>query len=124
MRDDWERYCNADDLLVKRGRVQVNFAGGRTHTVRVHPVNDDYLLTADIIHLGDAAYGADPYQEMWTRNRRSVLVGFRIDDDDILVAHGWTPKDALTAEAFQLLIRTVAREADRYEFQLTGSDKR
>ena len=30
----------------------------------------------------------------------------------------------LTAEAFQLLIRTVAREADRYEFHLTGADAR
>ena len=124
MHNDWERYCQATDLQVKRGRVQVNFVGGRNHTVRIHPTSDDYLLTADIVHLDDVPYSAEPYQEMWKRNRRSVLVGFRVDDDRFLVAHGWTPKEALTAEAFQLLIRTVAREADRYEFQLTGSDNR
>jgi len=60
---------------------------------------------------------------MWLRNRRSQLVGFRIDEKGSLVAHGWTPEEGLTPEAFQLLVRTVAREADRYEFQLTGLDR-
>jgi hypothetical protein len=124
IRDDWQRLCEAGDLTVKRGQVRVSFAGGRSHTVRVHASDDGYLLTAEIVDLEVLGRLGNPYQDVWQRNRRSGLVGFRVDETGTLVAHGWTPKEGLTADAFQLLVRTVAREADRYEFQLTGLDKR
>ncbi|GAA4687310.1 YbjN domain-containing protein [Phytohabitans rumicis] len=123
-RDDWQRLCESADLTVKRRRIRVAFAGGRSHEVQVHVTDDIYLLTAEIADSATAHQLDDPYQDVWLRNRRSRLVGFRIDNHGSLVAHGWTPKEGLTAEAFQLLVRAVAREADRYEFRLTGLDKR
>jgi len=124
-RDDWRRLCVAEDLSVRRGgRIQVGFANRRSHEVRVHDGDDGYLITAIVADLDDRRPVQDPYEDVWLRNRRSRLVGFRIDNDGTLVAHGWTPRAGLTAEAFQLLIRTVAREADRYEFHLTGADAR
>ena len=39
-----------------------------------------------------------------------------------LVAESLVPKAGLTAEEFQLYARTVARESDRFEFELTGKD--
>lgn len=124
-RDNWRHLCAAEDLSVRRGaRIRVNFANGRSHDVQVHSTDDGYLITAVVAGPDAVRQIENPYEAVWVRNRRSRLVGFRIDDDGTLTAHGWTPRDGLTAEAFQLLVRTVGREADRYEFQLTGADAR
>jgi hypothetical protein len=39
-----------------------------------------------------------------------------------LIAEAWIPKAGLTAEEFQLYVRTVALESDRFEYVLTGKD--
>ncbi len=81
-------------------------------------------MTAEVADAETMGQLNDATRNAWLRNRRSRLVGFRVDGSGALVAHGWTPKIGLTSEAFQTLVRTVAREADRYEFQLTGLDER
>jgi hypothetical protein len=124
MRDEWQSLCVADDLTVKRGRVRVTFAGGRSHEVRIRETDGAYLLTAIVAGWDVVGQMPDPYLAVWSRNRHSRLVGFRVDEEGTMVAHGWTPKDGLTPAALQHLVRAVAREADRYEFQLTGTDRR
>ncbi|MFF5180688.1 hypothetical protein ACFY2Q_21890 [Micromonospora sp. NPDC000316] len=104
--------------------MEVSFANGRSHTVRIQDVPDGYLLTAVVAGSDVVAQGDRLYREAWEKNRHSRLAGFRVDGEGRMVAHGWTPKDGLTAEAFQSVVRAVAREADRYEFQLTGADRR
>ncbi|MFJ6154541.1 hypothetical protein [Micromonospora profundi] len=122
--DDWQRLCVAEDLRSKRQQIRVSFANGRSHTVRVQDVPDGYLITAVVAGAGVVAEWDRLYREAWERNRHSRLVGLRVDVEGRMVAHGWTPKEGLTADAFQTLVRAVAREADRYEFQLTGTDRR
>ncbi|MEV5693528.1 hypothetical protein [Micromonospora globbae] len=124
IRDDWRRLCAADDMQPKRQHVKVSFANGRSHSVRVQDAPDGYLLTAVVADADIVDQWDHLYREAWEKNRHSRLVGFRIDGEGRMTAHGWTPKEGLTAETFQTLVRAVAREADRYEFQLTGADRR
>ncbi|MEU5563606.1 hypothetical protein [Micromonospora musae] len=124
IRDDWQRLCVAEDMKPKRQQVRVSFANGRSHAVHVQDVPDGYLLTAVVAGSDVVAQWDRLYRDAWERNRHSRLVGFRVDGQGRMIAHGWTPKDGLNAEAFQVLVRAVAREADRYEFQLTGADRR
>jgi hypothetical protein len=122
MRDDWRDLCQAGDLTAGSDEIRVTFAGGRSHSVRVGAAEDGYVLTAHVADADVVEMLDDPYEDVWMRNRRTRFVGFRVDDNGRLVAHGWTPVAGLTAEAFQLVVRAVAREADRYELQLTGAD--
>ena len=39
-----------------------------------------------------------------------------------VVAGAWVPKAGLTQEEFQLYVRAVAVESDRFEYRLTGRD--
>jgi hypothetical protein len=51
-----------------------------------------------------------------------MLVGFRIDRQHRLVGEAWIPKAGLVAEEFQLYVRMLAAECDRFEYALTGKD--
>ncbi|WBB76607.1 hypothetical protein O7602_14200 [Micromonospora sp. WMMD1128] len=124
IRDDWHRLCSVDDMRAKRQHVNVSFASGRSHSVRIQESPDGYLLTAVVAGADVVGQWHRLYREAWEKNRHSRMVGFRVDGEGRMVAHGWTPKAGLTAQAFQRLVRAVAREADRYEFQLTGTDRR
>ncbi|MEU8215591.1 hypothetical protein AB0C47_07465 [Micromonospora taraxaci] len=104
--------------------MRVFFANGRSHSVHVHDGAEGYLLTAVVAGADIVGQWDRMYREAWEKNRHSRLVGFRVDAEGRMVVHGWTPKNGLTAEVFQTLVRAVARGADRYEFQLTGADRR
>jgi hypothetical protein len=47
---------------------------------------------------------------------------FRPDAGGRLIGETWLPKADLGSEEFQLHLRTLAEECDRYEHQLTGGD--
>lgn len=121
--DDWRRLCEAGDMRTTRRQVVVRFANGRSHTVGVEDAGESYLLTAVVANAGVVGQWDDIEFEAWQKNRHSRLVGFRVDRDGRMLAQGWTPKVGLTPEAFQAVVRSVAREADRYEFHLTGADR-
>ena len=61
--------------------------------------------------------------EVWQRNRRLMLVGMRFDKQGRLVGESWVPKAGLVGDEFLVYLRTLARECDRFEFQLTGEDR-
>jgi hypothetical protein len=124
MRVDWQRFCDAPDMRRKGQQVIVLFANGRSHAVRVQDATDSYLVTAVVADRDVIGQWDGMHVEAWLKNRHSRLVGFRVDEGGRMLAHGWTPKEGLTADAFQTLVRAVAREADRYEFHLTGADRR
>jgi hypothetical protein len=58
----------------------------------------------------------------WVRNRSVMLVGFRVDERGRMVGESWVPKPGLTAAEFQFILRHLATESDRFEFQLSGQD--
>lgn len=127
MRADWRKLAmGADDIAADRLRsaVEVSFANGRRHAVRIAEHDDAYELEAVVAGARETAQLADPFMAAWRRNRSSRVVGYRVDARGRFCAHAWTPREGLTREMFLFLIRTLAREADRHELLITGADRR
>ena len=124
MRADWKRLIKGADFKRKKSGVLVLLANGRKHFVRVSEGAEGFLLEATVATSRELEAHGDPLVAAWARNRRSRLVGYRIDRQGRLVAHSWSPAEGVTKETFELLIKAVAREADRQEFLLTSTDRR
>jgi hypothetical protein len=122
MTADWAGLCRAKDLSVDEPHVGVQFGDGRRHRVTIADQGDAYLISAIVVRPAAVTALPDLPVQSWIRNRTTQLVGFRIDRQRRLVVEGWIPKAALTAEEFQLYVRTAAAEADRFEYVLTGRD--
>lgn len=122
MADSWVRLCRAKDLTVDGLHIDVRFSDERRHRVTVEERVDDYLITAIVVRQAVVASIPDLPLQTWIRNRATQLVGFRIDRSRRLRAEAWVPKPGLTAEEFQLYVRRVAAECDRFEYLLTGRD--
>jgi hypothetical protein len=123
MRADWQRYAQAPDLEAAGSSVVVALANGRRHTVRIEESDDGYVLEA-VVAGRQVERGDDAVMRAWLLNRCSRLVGYRVDRRGRLVAHVWSPRDGMTKAMFLVLVRTLAREADRHELLLTGADRR
>ena len=127
MRAEWRKFAARQhdvrvDLL--RSAVVVTFTNGRHHEVRIEALEDGYLLEAVVAGPRETASLDDPFMTAWQKNRRSRVVGYRVDDRRRLVAHAWSPREGLTRDMFLFLVRTLAREADRHELLITGADRR
>ena len=126
MRAEWRSLAaGADDVAIDRLRsaVGVSFANGRRHIVRIAEKDDGYELEAVIAGPRETTRLHDANMTAWQRNRASRVVGYRVDARGRFCAHAWTPREGLTREMFLVLIRTLAREADRHELLLTGADR-
>jgi hypothetical protein len=119
---DWRQFCTAAGLMVDGDHVAIALDDGRRHRVAVSEESDAYRLTALVAGRAVLSEVADAPIRIWRRNRETQLVGFRIDRRGRLQAEAWVPKAGLSAEEFRLYLRTVAAEADRFEFTLTGQD--
>jgi hypothetical protein len=127
MRAEWRKLAaGTEDIAIDRLRsaVDVAFANGRRHVVRIAEDDDSYELEAVIAGPRETAQLHDPHMTAWRRNRSSRVVGYRVDARGRLCAHAWTPREGLTREMFLFLVRTLAREADRHELLLTGADRK
>lgn len=123
MRSEWKPLCRAPGMRVEEGEVIVTFHDERKHRVAVADRDDHFLLHAVVARPAVVRDGGEDLAvEAWLRNRSISLAGFRIDERDRLVCEAAVPKDGLTAEEFQLHVQTVAIEADRFEYALTGRD--
>lgn len=123
MDPDWARHCNASDIAVDRKGIIVSFSDGRQHRVTVVNEVDEYILSAIVARPSTVAAIPDLALKVWVKNRAVSLVGFRIDRRGQLIGETWVPKCGITTEEFQLYLRTLAAEADRFEYSLTGRDK-
>jgi len=119
---DWARFCRAKDLTVNEPHVDVRFEDERRHRVTVKDEGDAYLISGFVVRQAVVTSIHDLPVQAWIRNRATQLVGFRIDQRLRLVGEAWLPKPGLTSEEFQLYLRTVASECDRFEYTLTGRD--
>jgi hypothetical protein len=123
MAADWVRFCGrAGDLAVSDPYVDVMFGDGRRHRVTVKDDGDSYLISGYVARQALVTSVPDLPAWAWTRNRVTQLVGFRIDRRLRLVGEAWLPKEGITREEFQLFLRRVAYECDRFEYLLSGRD--
>ena len=122
MAASWTSLCNAPGLSVHESTIAVQLGDGRGHRVAVVEASDGYCLTAVV--LGRAAFEKSGVSvtRLWEMNRSLNLVGFRIDRKGRLVGEAWIPTLPLDSAEFQLVLRNLATECDRYEFMLTGKD--
>jgi hypothetical protein len=118
----WHRLCRATDLHVDDSHVQVKFANGRHHVITVEENDDAYRFTGIIARPSIASGRADLALRAWIKNRATQLAGFMFDARERLVGETCLPKVGATAEEFQICIRTLAAECDRFEYLLTGKD--
>ena len=119
MAASWEQFCNAPDFEVDGPSIAVKFAEERSHTVTVKEQPDTYVLSAVVARQAVLAFDDLPL-EVWLKNRSVTLVGFRIDRRGRLIGEAWVPKAGLDAGEFQVYVRTLAIECDRFEYLLTG----
>jgi hypothetical protein len=71
----------------------------------------------------DSSTAEAPEVESWLINRYRELVGFKIVERGTVIGEAWVPTDALTAEEWELHVRTVAKACDRLEYLWTGTDR-
>lgn len=117
---EWPRLCRARDLSVEEPWVKVDLGDDRSHRVRVEDCGEKFLLSAVVVRQAVVTNGATLPLAAWKRNRATMLVGFRLDHRGRLVAEAWVPRLGLSPAEFQLYVRTVAVESDRFEYALTG----
>lgn len=122
MAAEWAKLCQARDLIVEEPHVVIEFGDDRRHRVTVDVNADEYLLRALVARQSIVANLPNLPIQVWLRNRAMSLVGFRIDRSGRLIAETWVSKVGVTRSEFQHHLRTIAVEADRFEFVLTGGD--
>lgn len=119
---EWAKFCQASDLVVDGTNIVITFRDERRHRVTVEEEDDEYVLRAFVVRQSTVDALPDLPLQIWVRNRAVSLVGFRIDHRRRLVGEAWVPKVGITESEFQLYLRTLAVEADRFEYALTGRD--
>jgi hypothetical protein len=122
MAASWSKLCRGRDIEVDEPHIVVRLAQGRQHRVSVEETNDAYVLTAIVLRPAAAAAIADLPTIVWQRNRGMQLAGFRLDARGRLMGEARVPRIGLTAAEFEVYLRTLAGEADRFEYTLTGRD--
>ena len=124
MRAEWKQLLRGPQFRVQGDSVDVDLHDRRRHGVQVVDAEDAWELQAVVASRALVEQSGDLQVRLWLMNRASELVSYRIDQRGRLIAEGWLPKPGTTADEFQLHVRTLAAEADRLEFLLTGKDAR
>lgn len=115
--------ASAENFSVDGSSVGVTLQDGRKHCVEVSKQANELVLSAFVVKQSVVSSLPKLPLEIWKRNRSASLVGFRIDKKNRLIAECRIPTHGLTSEEFQFYMRTIAVEADRLEFLLTGRDQ-
>lgn len=124
MAADWLLFCKDNRCSIEdNGAIRVEFDDGRTHRVYVTQTPDAWELKAVVASARFASSIEDLVLKSWVKNRVSDLVGYRLERGGRLVADAWVPRAGTTAETFMFQVLMLAREADRFEFNLTGADR-
>lgn len=109
------------------GRLQVAFPSGRTQRIRYEERNAAVRLVTVVAYRADLeANGLDTESVahlILRRNRETRVVAFGLGRDLRIEAWVSTPKEHLQARELVYYVMTLAREADRFEYLLTRSDR-
>ncbi|WP_417746704.1 hypothetical protein [Rosistilla oblonga] len=123
MTTNWIQMSHAADFSIEASCVDVSLRDGRKHRVEIIEQEREIVLHAFVVKKAVVKSLPDLPIEIWKRNRSVSLVTFRIDRKSRLIAECRVPTPGLTSEEFQFYLRTIAIEADRLEFLLTGRDQ-
>jgi hypothetical protein len=122
MNINWQQFCKAEGFASDDDGVEVRFDSGRSQKVAVVDHGDAFLLRSIVARQAVVKDVPDAALRAWGRNRCAFLVGFRVDERGRVVGEAWLPKPGITNSEFQIVLRHLATESDRFEFQLTGQD--
>lgn len=111
------------DVAFEGETIVVRLARERVQRIAVDASAGDLVrLHSLVARARDLSEVRSPEAWAWRRNRTASLVGFRMDARGRLLAEAWMPREGLTADEFHETVRTLAAEADRVEYLLTGLD--
>jgi len=118
-RKDWE--ISGDSVNVLFGDTN------RHQRVKVVLKEDMCVMTSEVLGSGTVTAKIKKWDDLarmvWTRNAEHELVTFAFDKQDRLVGQIRHPAQHLDPEELELYITTLARECDRFEYQLGGVDR-
>jgi len=109
-------------MRVEGDHVEVAFADGRRHRVRLEIQGDTLFLSAIVVGAAKATNTNVDEADLWRWNRGSRLSSFRFDSKGRIVGEALMPLVGLTQEAVRFRVRIVAEECDHFERALTGGD--
>ncbi len=124
------------DGVIRRSRLPWNregnsvevelWPGGRKHIVEVNRRSETYIFSSRVVdakHVTQSnRYWRDLVYRAWRKNAVKELITFAFDERDRLIGLIAQPAATLDHEELKLYIDTVAKECDRFEYILTGSD--
>lgn len=109
------------------GKLRVTFPSGRTQWVRYQERDGTVRLTSNVAYRSELdPLGLDDEQlahDILRRNRETRVVTFGFGRDRRVEAWVTTPREHLQTKELLFYLVTLAREADRYEYLLTRSDR-
>ena len=116
---DWREEGSAIEVRMK--------IDSRRQRIRVSREGSEYVLST-LVHVPEAMGGGNEHERRlaihaWTRNSKTELVNFMLDDSGRLVGEIRHPSDHLDAEELRIYLRVLASDGDRFEYVLTGKDK-
>jgi len=99
----------------------------RSQRIRVRKEGSEFVFSTGV-HAPDAMDGGAEHRRRlairaWTRNSKTELVNFMLDEADHLVGEIRHPADHLDAEELAIYLRVLGSDGDRFEYVLTGKDK-
>ena len=122
MQLDWKNLSRATGFKIEGDEICVSLGTGRKQVVQVDDAEDTIHLLSFVARAAIVAQIEDASIQAWQRNRAVALVRFRVDQKGRLLGESRVPTIGLTEIEFQLYVRTLAVECDRFEHQLTGRD--
>src|SRR5262249_4898743 len=124
MNHEWRAVCRgAGFWQIAEDWVEVRFEKGRSQRGGVGEHSASFFLRSVVARAPAVNELPEAALKAWHRNRSISLAGFRVDERGRMLGEIWIPKCGLDASEFRFLMRHLAEESDRFEFQLTGSDQ-
>lgn len=124
MRNEWKALVGSLALTRDRTAFKVDLERGRAHLVEVLEHEDDLELSGLVATARELrAVGLRP-ADLWSRNRSRKLTGYVVDADGAAWVKARLPLAGLSSEELHLVVTEVAREADRLEYLVAGSEDR
>ena len=128
MSDSWKVLSRERKLRCIGEAIRVPCGAERVQIVNVDDSDPSCLrlwsrvVTRAQLNL-DSSTTEAPEVESWLINRYREIVGFKIVERGTVIGEAWVPTEALTADEWELHVRTVAKACDRLEYLWTGMDR-
>ncbi len=112
------------NLFWEPGVIDVEFPNGRRQRVDYQLREDQYIFSSRVATAGslyNISWG-ELAREILMRNRFTSVVAFGLGKRDCVEAWIRQRASTLQAEELKFYVGQLAREADRFEYLLTGKD--